>query len=481
MRPLKKTTITPNRFTTYTQSWWAKSAYLLSILFILFSCEENLNFLGFKSDQQRFKVYYAEIPVESSVLLMDSLSTLSFSSTSAATSRLLFGKYVDPVFGSIEAKAIAQFRPISFPFFAPTAEYDSIMLNLRYDFYSYGTLGETSQTVSVYEVTQVLDFTGGYFSNTPVSISNTPLATTDLPVDDTYFKAELANKTHDSILTAKFRLDDDFGHRLFDAANPEDTLYTNVNFFIKKFKGLAIVPQQADKIVGISSSDPNTSLVLYYHEGDTKKAIVFSLANLIAFSQINADRSVTELSGLNSFYSDYTATNNRHIQNGTSIITKLDFSKFYEYMDTIPQIIINSVELSINNAEPSTEFAAPDNLSLAMLRTNNRYKTFSSKQDTLDYVSLGGAVTTPDFSKMFASDDGGSLLTLPYSSDNNTYKAYPTLFFQRLFNLKQNQYPYWAFLPSTPPAGKAVNRTVFQKDNIKLKIYYTRSTLTENP
>jgi len=215
---------------------------------------------------------------------MDSLSTLSFSSTSAATSRLLFGKYVDPVFGSIEAKAIAQFRPISFPFFAPTAEYDSIMLNLRYDFYSYGTLGETSQTVSVYEVTQILDFTGAYFSNTPVSISNTPLATTDLPVDDTYFKAELANTTHDSILTAKFRLDDDFGHRLFDAANPEDTLYTNVNFFIKKFKGLAIVPQQADKIVGISSSDPNTSLVLYYHEGDTKKAIVFSLANLIAFS-----------------------------------------------------------------------------------------------------------------------------------------------------------------------------------------------------
>ena len=56
----------------------------------------------------------------------------------------------------------------------------------------------------------------------------------------------------------------------------------------------------------------------------TPKAIVFSLANLIAFSQINADRSVTELSGLNSFYSDYTATNNRHIQNGTSIITKFD-------------------------------------------------------------------------------------------------------------------------------------------------------------
>ena len=83
----------------------------------------------------------------------------------------------------------------------------------------------------------------------------------------------------------------------------------------------------------------------------------------------------------------------------------------------------------------------------------------------------------PDYSK-----DTDSLLELCRRiGDNNTYKTYPTLFFQRLFNLKQNQYPYWAFLPSTPPAGKAVNRTVFQKDNIKLKIYYTRSTLTENP
>ena len=476
---MKKTTITPNRFIIYTQSWWAKSAFLLSFLVILFSCEEDLNFLGF-SNQQRFKVYYAEIPVESSVLWMDSLGTSSFLSPSSESSRLLFGKYVDPVFGSIEAKAFAQFRPITYPVLSTIAEYDSVYLQMRYDFYSYGTPGETTQTVSLYEITQILNFDDSYSFNTPVTISRIPLATADLRVNADYFKEEIANTSSDSVLTAKFRLADTFGQRLFDSIDPEDTLFTNLNYFTQQFKGLAVVPQQSDKVVGINNFDAKTVITLYYHEEDVVKTVLFSLANLIAFSQINSNRSGTELDGLNTFYSDFSGTNNRHIQNGTSIVTKLDFSKFYEYMDTIPRIIINSAELSLNDVGSSTEFAVPQNLSMAMLRMNNRYRTVSSRQDTVDIIPVAGAVLISNGS-VLASNNAGGVFVLPYSSDDQTYLGYPTIFFQRLFNVKESKYPNWALTPVNPPAGKAVNRTVFPKDNIKLKIYYTRPLLNENP
>ncbi len=476
---MKKTTITPNRFIIYTQSWWAKSAFLLSFLVILFSCEEDLNFLGF-SNQQRFKVYYAEIPVESSVLWMDSLSTVSFPTVPPSeSSRLLFGKYVDPIFGSIEARTFAQFRPAIFPVLSALAQYDSVLLQLRYDFYSYGTSGETNQTISIYEITEVLNFNNSYFFNSPVAISNNPLATADLRVNADYFKEEIPYTSSDSVLTAKFKLANTFGQRLFDAINAEDTLFTNATYFTQQFKGLAIVPQQSDKVVGIDNFDPNTALTLYYHEEDVVKSVTFSLATLIAFTQINSNRSGSELDGLNTFYSDFTGSNNRHIQNGTSIVTKLDFSKFYEYMDTIPRIIINSAELSLNDVGSSTEFAAPQNLSMAMLRMNNRNRTVSSRQDSIDIIPVARSIVVFNGSVLAANDAGG-LFALLYSSDDQTYLGYPTIFFQRLFNVKESKYPYWALTPVSPLAGKAVNRTVFPKDNIKLKIYYTRPLLNEN-
>jgi hypothetical protein len=411
---------------------------------------------------------------------MDSLRT---SSLSGELNRLLVGRYADPVFGSIESKAFAQYRPLTFPTLSSAAEYDSIVLTWRYDFYAYGTPGETTQTLAIHEVTQVLNFDDDYFFNSQVTIADSPIGIVDARVNSDYFKQEIENTATDSILRTKVRLSDAFGQKLFDAVDAEDTLFTNINYFVEQFKGLAIVPTQADKIFGINNFDGNTVLTIHYHEADDQKTMSFSLANLIAFSQITSDRSGTELAGLNSFNNDFDPGNNRHLQNGTSIITKLDFSKFYEYMDTIPNVMINSAELSLNSVLSSEEFAAPANITLALMSINNRYKTASTRQDTLDFISFGGSLIISDLSKLFAASDQGGLYSMPFSSTDQNYVGNPTLLFQRLFNLKQNQYPYWALVPANLPStnGKAVNRIVFPKDEIKLKIYYTRALVTENP
>lgn len=479
MRPSKKTTTTLNRFITFTRSWWAKSAFLLSILALFFSCQEDLNYLGFKSNQKRFKVIYAEIPVESSVLWMDSLRTTSLS---GELNRMMFGKYVDPVFGSIETKAFSQFRPGNSATAIPsTAVYDSVVLQLRYDFYTYGTTGETTQSLAVHEITTALDFDTDYFFNSDVSISRFPLGTAEARVNADYFKTEYEDTNADSIVTIKIKLSNAFGNRLFDAVNPEDTLYSNLAYFTEQFKGLAITTTQSDKVVGVNNFDTNTFLALYYHDGDTKKTLSFPLSGLITFTKVIANRSGTELDGLNSFFTDFNQNNNRYVQGGSSIVTKIDLSKYYEYIDSIPDIVINSAEFAISGAESTAEFQAPKNLSLVRLRPNNRYKFMETKQDTLDFIAFNGSLVISDLGKLFVANDTGGLLSLPHSSTEQNYIGYPTIFFQKLFDLKATQYPYWALVPMDPPQGKSVNRTIFSKDNIKLKIYYTRPTFNENP
>jgi hypothetical protein len=157
----------------------------------------------------------------------------------------------------------------------------------------------------------------------------------------------------------------------------------------------------------------------------------------------------------------------------------MDFSKFYEYIDTIPNMMINSAELEISGVETSSELKAPKGLTVSMLRANNSFKTIKNAQDTVDYINFNGKVTLGDQLKFFVAKDEGATFSMDYSSTTNTYNGFPTLFFQQLFNLKskQYQYPFWAIRPGDPQPGKSVDRLVFPKDNLKLKIYYTRSTL----
>jgi hypothetical protein len=432
--------------------------------------------LGFKKPN-RFKVYYAEIPIATSALWMDSLRTTNLT---GETARLLAGQYSDPVFGTVSAQSFFQFRPtIVSTVIPPTAEYDSLVLQLRFDFYSYGSGGETPQTFMVHEITEELFATDNYYSTSTIDIGRVALGTTTVPVNQEYFKKEFDDTDADSTVTIRIKLSNGFGQRLFEAINPEDVGYTDFNQFKSNFKGLAILPSnQSDKIVGFNHTDVNSFMTLYYHEGDQKKTINFGLSSGVTFSKVIADRSGTELAGLDNFFTEYHGPK-AYLQAGTSIVSRMDFSKYFEYIDTIPNIIINSAELEIANVELSSTLPPPKSLAITLLRPNNRYKSFRVKQDTTDYLAFKNTLTLGDELKFFVAQDQGGIITFNYNASKNAYTGFPTLFFQRLFELKNTPYPFMALRPSDPQPGKSVNRLVFPKDGIKLKLYYTRPNIQE--
>ena len=51
---------------------------MLAVALFFFSCEDETSILGYKNPNSKFKVSYVEIPIESSVLLRDSLRTSNF-------------------------------------------------------------------------------------------------------------------------------------------------------------------------------------------------------------------------------------------------------------------------------------------------------------------------------------------------------------------------------------------------------------------
>lgn len=421
------------------------------------------------------KVYYAEIPLESSVLLMDSLRTTS---VSGETNRILAGSYEDPVFGPALATAYFQYRPYDVTAsITASSVFDSVTFSMLVDYYHYGSTGQTTLSFDIHEVTQELNQEDLYFFNSNVGISNASIGSNTIVVNSDFFKKEYEDKDADSVITLKIKLDNNFGQRLFDAINPEDVNYTDFDLFKETFKGLAIVTQQADKIIGFNPINLKSSITLHYHDGTTAKTESFVFSQCVTFSNISSDRSTTELSGLNQYFSDFDPGMKRYIQGGASIVTKLDISKFYDYIDTITNVMVNSAELEITGVEASSNLVPPQGLSMSMLRTNNRYTSLASNQDTLTFKAFSGLLIMDDNLKFFAAERTGTKLSLEHSTTLNSYNGLPTLFFQKLIDLKSTRYPYWALRPLNPEPGKSVHRTLFPKDKIKLKFYYTRATL----
>jgi hypothetical protein len=486
---------------------WAKHVgqlLTLAVALFFFSCQEESSVLGYKNPNSKFKVSYVEIPITSSVILRDSLRTSNFT-YSGEINRLLVGNYTDDVFGNISATAFTQFFTTSQAKVGATAAFDSISLQLKFDLYNYGSQATTPQTISIHEISKELktDSLRYLFNRT-----NTPyaglLGTKIFSINPTDFnKFATSSEDQDTVITIRLPLDFSFGQRLFnsalkyrDATTAADSTFVRFSEFVKEFKGIVVKSEAGDKIVGFGPTSTQSRITLHYHEADVDSlSISLAFNPAVGYNQITSDRSATELSALTQYYQEsLNSSDKRYIQSGIGILTKLDLSKFYEFADTVPHVLINSAELSIESVEPSPH-APPSILSLRVLETNNRMNQFSltSPQDQIDILAYKGflrydiptqnsAPIVENDSVFYVSGDRADYLT--YSSSNLSYSAVMTLFFQQLTLDDDTKTKFKSFIlypgsqASSVPAGqsgsKSVNRVVFPKDKIKLKVFYTK-------
>ena len=495
-----------NRITTSIMNLWVKLIGQLTIwsvaLFFFISCKEEVSDLGYPNPNSKFKVYYYEIPLESSVLLRDSLRTSNFS-YSGEPNRFLIGGYQDDRFGSVTSNAVTQYFTSSTAKLAAGAVYDSVSLQLQFDLYHYGSMEKTQQSLNVYKLEDVIKFDNikNFFNKTTVATGELLGSKSYTIKPDDFDKFASSSTDYDTVITIRVPLNEVFGRELFSAAvkwrdyaSPEDSLFIHYGKFIEQFKGLVIKPDVSDKAIGFNPSGAGTRLLVHYHTATDTTFMILGMNGVIGFNQITGQRT-GELAQVQEYHREYLQeSDTRYIQSGTGVLTRVDFGKFYDFIDTIPNLLINSAELVVENVETSS-FAAPPSLVLRNLTPEtNRFRkyTLHNLQDSIDYTHYRGffqydvatsqtpAVVDNDL-VFFARTDKANVV--PYSSTKKSYSGVLTLLLQRMV-AAGDETPLKAFAlypgseaantPAFRSGAKSLNRAVFPKNGIKLRIYYTK-------
>lgn len=482
---------------------WVKRVALgltaASALF-LFACLDEENILGFKNQNQKFNVSFKEFEIPSTLILFDSVRTSNY--TTDGNRRLLVGKYSDPVMGEVEAMAYTQIVPGNVAKVKEAgAIFDSVTLHLHLDLYQYGTNVVSTERFAIHELAEDLTFARGkdYYTNTVVAYNPVPMGTGDQVINPTLFKAELNATDADTIIRVDVTLDFAYGQRLFDNWSNTSKDYTDFELFSNAFKGLAIKGIDNQKIVGFSVGN-QSNLVLHYHTAsvDSLKQSYF-ISNLAAGSTISIDRSSSALAGLTQPYQEFipAQAEQRYIQSGSVVGTKLDFSEVVQFMQPIENCVINSAELLISGIDEPTHFDPPGNLFLQVLNNNNRLRIHAGssnvtaqKMDStilnrynnsaFTLISDNSASTINKAGAFTVMNEAQSdFLRIPYLKDSKKYSGFISLFLQELITEEADKVVFSKFIlyPGSPNGGKGVNRVGFNKSNIKLKIYYTTPTL----
>jgi hypothetical protein len=280
--------------------------------------------------------------------------------------------------------------------------------------------------------------------------------------------------------------------------------YTKQEKFNTYVKGLAVIPGDGnqkvigfDHVNGLRADTIQSRVVVFFHlpADTTYRTVSFNL-NYRSFTNLETDRNAgnaPDLFDIPDFYTSKEPSVNRYSQTGTGVVTRIDFANFYAFADTVEQMIINSAELTITGYESPGSLYPINNFSVIMLdsteniryrNTRYRYRPITnSNGDTIQFVPEIHSYDRQIFNSHRSSINDGSGFIAAFSDagtplalrrDGEKFSAYMTLLAQQFYLSSGDfRYRYFGLFPIDPPNGKSINRLVFNKNNLRLKIYYT--------
>lgn len=357
---------------TLKKNAWLLSSFFTTLLITLFlSCsDEALNNSDFVAgdvftDSNIRVVFMDTLTVETTTMRFDSINT-------SQSSRILLGKYVDPIFGKIECSSYFEMLPLSYSIDAES-EYDSIALYLKYDTYYYNDTLQIN-TVHVKQLKKKLKpYDGSAFYNT----SNAEYFEEDIGLL-TYRPRPMKADSLEIILT------DSIGKGLFNRL--QDKSITNSNEFKEYFKGLALQPDENDdgSVIGFSRSAGASYMRLYFsasEEGEHVQDYIDFNINISSspvpfFNRIVAEEPNEYLKiltdkeiNLNSSDSE----NRSFIQSGIGIATRIQFPHIKSVYDINGRGTLLDAVLKIRPAlgTYNEQLILRDSLSVYIVDRNN--------------------------------------------------------------------------------------------------------------
>lgn len=255
-------------------------ALAVALVALLASCDAGAG-VGLGLINENGGVFVTDtLTLRTSTVLLDSIATQE-------AALLLAGTYLDPELGPVEARGFVEFAPG--PGFQPddAAVYDSLTLRLVLD-YSYGVT-DVLQTLQVHRVLDPIEPD----DDDDVLYNSDAFAFDPVPLGSRSF---VPDEIEDNERVVEIRLDDALGRSLFEAAQNDDEVLSDVDAFQAFLRGLAVVPESGSAVLGFEALAGDSSAIdlrLHYRDdadsGAEPQAYAFR-PTARYFSQIGGER-----------------------------------------------------------------------------------------------------------------------------------------------------------------------------------------------
>jgi hypothetical protein len=416
-------------------------------------------------------------------------------------SRLLVGRVDDPDLGSLEAKAYFNFSPPIEPVFpTPNAQFVSLQLVLKFDFYSYGATDSSDMQLTLHEVDEQLTPERIYYSGTTISYNPVPVGDTIFALGPAELKAGWESVSDNDATNNKFynlpiKIEGPIGPNLLSDLIYDRVTIDDFALFSARYRGFALTMPVGNKILGFTPVytlptplTVDSRLVLTYKESGTTQIIDFPiyyasvnnvLNPVVSYTYLEPIRTGSAVDGLIPFTDLVPSDGNIYAQSGTGIMPKFDLTKVYDYFDTVDFPVINSAEFVMDNAYTGR---TPEDFELLLLDSVNQFRPYllpATGDPDPYFIRINPGIVplaAGSETQVAALNDLTGSTTAVDQETGKIGLTILTEFFQQIVNYKDQ--PRRAASFALHPLDNEFNKTVsvlkLNPSSAKLRIYYSK-------
>lgn len=466
---MKKTNSFLKVITTSIQSLPAKwAASLLGILAMATACSDPSEII-LDPDNNQIGVFYTEIPLSSSMVLLDSFST-------TRQGALVVGGDVSPYFGRTESIAYSRlsFNPGGK---TPTegAIFDSAKFHLNIATVS-GSGFDQKKTFKVHRLQEaILDTT--YYNYNSLLFEEAAIAEGSF-----LLKADTVN-------TISMNLEEGLATNLFDKLKTKDPVFSDLFAFRDFFRGVAITGNPDEQVTSGIVPGSGTGISLYYHYKDDTVASAYPINTIQSryFNGVKSDRSGTPIAGITALSQSYQPEGNIvGSKANLGLVIKLDTQPISDFLDTLENVTFNQFILEMGPLENFSDTKPPiKNLIMYFSGDNNNImRRIDGKNIS---VQAEGEI------QVEGKDKDGNVVpavskpnSLFFNSEKFLFTAQLNSYINSLFRsgLERTDLILYPRFPSASVASpgasmddqfkQSLKEYLVDKNTIKLKIYYSK-------
>ncbi|MCH7404335.1 DUF4270 domain-containing protein [Belliella aquatica] len=434
---------------------------LFITLSIASSCSDPSTLgLDLDPNNNQIGVFYTEIPLSASMVLLD-----SFITTNAGS--MVVGGLNDDFFGKTEGIGFSRLA------ISPTGirpDENAVLDSVKFNFQVETVIGDdlsTPKTLSVHLLNErILDTI--YYNYDRLDFEPEPIATGSFN-----FSA-----SQDTIVSVP--MESGFSQFIFDELKKGDA-FRDVFTFRNLISGIAFQGNTEENTSTSIRVGNGTGIVVYYkNEGDTvSRGYSITTAQSRHFNFVNSDRSGTPTAVISQPGQSYDVGNRVGIKSNVGLVMKIDTSPIDAFLDTLQNVTFNEITMEIG---PVGNHVATNRPPLSMLMY------FTDETNSFLSNSMGRLLTVQqDGQAQLLSDENGGLepatdipAYMGYNSNINTYRQRMTSYMNAVYRqgLQRNDL---LLTPAAPPQQgsgdifkKSFRGFTVDQNNIKLKIYYSK-------